>query len=603
MKRKRLVSILLFVLLLCVIGGGIFGFFAFRRAQKAKYLEAILTQADAKIEKGLSGDAAVIISRIGRLNASARQWLSLLKRCYYISAKTGDYTLFKKYAGLAVKNIPGNEDLWACVVFADLKKPDKPEKTVANALKHLASSKYDMLKAETLLRWKPDMIPGTAFSDIRARDIMGCGADPDPEKVELILTSLDLEELFPLVPVLWLLHEKPEKAYGFMKQKQSVIPEDLQLFTAFDSGHFDEALVLLEDVPEKQLSAVEKLLLKGDIFMEMQEYAKAKDLYKQTSAFIEDTIASNNAEIARLEGDSKNTNDKSSILAEINVLKEENAGLPSVQWIPYLNLAWLASILDEEGGFSYLLKAYDIFPEKKEILLPLGWYLVQQRQYDDAQEKLELFIRKNPKDPDISLLYLVLPSSLSNPERYRASLWELYNRYPDHTKIVQYFLWYLLGLKDKDGLSVILKKSKEIFGNAEWIYFYEGMLNSLYPSQESSGIFLESAKNSFLKAEELRDRWETLFNLGVISIKQGNLGAAQEFLEKSYSLLLKSMGDASPAHDGNALGSILVNLAWISMQNERYDDARKKINTVLSIEPTNLEALLMLRKLEGGSKN
>lgn len=570
MNKKRLLSIALFIVLLCVIGGGIYGYFAFRKAKTVSYLTAVLARVDSQIENGLFLEAGQEIDRIGPLSASAAQWLSLLRRSYAVSTGLGDFSLFKKIAQKAIKNIPGNEDLWACAVYADIRKPDKPEKTVSNALKHLKSQEYDSLRAEVLYKWRPEMLADSGIQDNRTNEILSFDGDPSPESVESVILSMGAESIYPFVPVVWLMRGKPDRAYSFMKEYPSAIPDSLRFFTAFDSAHLAEAMVLIDDVPDTELGKEEKELLRADILMSMGKYDTAQKLYQGM------------------------------VLAdENNPEAEQNPHL----WIPYLNLSWLASKLGEEGGFSYLLRAYDIFPDKKEVILPLGWYLVQQRDYSDAQQKIEQFMAKNPRDPDINLLYLILPSSLSNPVRYKASLWELYNRYPDHRKIVQYFLWYLLGIKDMKSLRLVLAKSREIFGDAEWIDFYDGLIFALYPKIGNSGIVPDDAKKAFIAAAEKTARWETYYNLGVLALKQGGMVQAQDYLQEARNVIAK-VGTEYPGYGNDKqLAKILVKLAGIQMQVDKHDDARKNINAALGIEPNNLEGLLLLKKLEGGIKN
>jgi tetratricopeptide (TPR) repeat protein len=296
---------------------------------------------------------------------------------------------------------------------------------------------------------------------------------------------------------------------------------------------------------------MELLFLEADLYMLQKEYNKAKAIYQQ-------------------------------------IIDED----PRHSWIPYLNLSWISSEQEKTFDFEYIKQAYEMFPEKKEILLPLVWYSMEQNRGQDYEQDLKQYLEEHPDDPDIRLLYLTVSSTMNNPAKYKAALWQLYNQYPGNANIAQYLCWYLFGMEDFEDVRTVLQRFENEAGTMEWIDFYRGAMASLQGNREK-------AVEHYASSLEIEERWETHYNLGLLHLKTGYRDRALEQFRRAEALVKRS---ETTLRSNKKHAGIYIKIAMIHFLNEDYEQAERQLNFGLEIDSGNLEGHLLAKKLEAATK-
>ena len=115
MNRKTARAILIIFLFLLIAGGGLYSYFRwFRNGSKDLDLETIFIVVDEDISKGYYSEAADTLSACKKFSGNSTVWFRILRRAEAISRALRDYSYLSECAEAAVKDLPGNEELWAC---------------------------------------------------------------------------------------------------------------------------------------------------------------------------------------------------------------------------------------------------------------------------------------------------------------------------------------------------------------------------------------------------------------------------------------------------------------------------------------------------------
>ncbi|MEW5817760.1 MAG: tetratricopeptide repeat protein, partial [Spirochaetota bacterium] len=327
---------------------------------------------------------------------------------------------------------------------------------------------------------------------------------------------------------------------------------------AYDYGNYPEALSILESYTNKSDTENPALaLFKGDVLIDGGDYESAAGIYK---AIIEE--------------------------------------FPRYSWEPYVNLAWLGEekgLTEKEPDINilkYLIQAGDYFPEKKEVVLPLALFFIEQERYDEARQELDTYLAVNRKDPDTGLMYLQVQGAYQNPARYTAALWDLFNRNPENRIIGRYFGWYLLGLNDFGSLNILLKSSEESQGKEGWILFYRGVMEALTGNTETA---IELLQQSY----EAQPLWTTLYNLARLYLLNGSYETAIEYLRQADTLYISKSRDLKKNPER---ADILIQIANAMYLLGKIEDAKRDLKYALDADPADIEGTLLMKKLEGEDK-
>lgn len=551
-KNRRIFFILLIVII--ITGGGVGGYIFYHEVlapKKSINVEELLLQTDDYLQTGYYSNAEDLLLQLRAFSGGANSWLRVLERAYTLSKNTNDYTVLYKLSQSATEKIPGSEELWYVRACAELKLK-RYEQAYEHATKYLSLEKYPSLITETSLYYTgekqesaPDQYSGmlVGLSDKKVETFLDAG-------------SMTGDDTFILLAAVLAMHYgERDRALSLIKGTPVTRSPLAHYFIAYDAGDLEYAENLLPEIRNSEtVDSSEWLMLSADIAMQKEQFSKAKQIY---------------AEVTQT--------------------------APTESWIPYLNLAWIAENRINEESLPYLLDAYTRFPDKKNVILPLAWYFTEQKNSDEALDKIARYRSDNPEDPGIELLFMSISSTVNNPAKYKAALWQLYNRYPENINIAQYLAWYLLGLEDFTELTTLLDHFEQHMGKMEWATFFRAAVHSL------NGDY-ESAQTLFTEALSFVPRWETRYNLGLLYVKQGFIDDGLDQFNQAEDLLIRRRRKEDKHTPDKKEADLYIKIAFAHYLNNDNSMAKRRLSYGLEIDPYNLEGRLLLKKLEAAEK-
>jgi tetratricopeptide (TPR) repeat protein len=574
MNRKPARAILFIFLFILIAGGGLYSYFRwFRNGSKDLDLETIFAVVDQDISKGYYTEADDTLSACKKFSGNSTVWFRILRRAEAISRALGDFSYLSEYAEAAVEDLPGNEELWAVRVYALLRE-EKYARAFSEGEKYLEEERYQPLIAEAALNLGPERVDSKKVEENQYWRMFMTGGERAPQTYEEYARETQDDRIFAAAAIAWMIEGDTGRAVENCTQIQGSEYDLLKVFIYYDAGKYSEALELLEALQDAgNVGGVEGNFLQADILMALEKYQNAEDVYER-------------------------------------IIRDA----PESSWIPYLNIVWIKTTKKGEiaDAAEYILKAFELFPQKEEVEIALSLFLIQfgrrgkgEELLGDISAKLEEMEADVSRRPDLSdqqraerineieeIRYLVNRSmNLSrSPEQYKTLLWQLFNQSERNVKIAQFFSWYLLGLHDYENLQTVLEKSERKFGEMEWIDFFYG---TMYAVRGKSDM----AKTRYEKAAEKMKRWETYYNLALLALQQGDHDLANDYFLMAEDKI-KTAEDTVTDRQGYA--QIRVKMAQIQMADQRYDIAKKTVLEALEYDSDNLEAQLLKKKLEAG---
>ena len=514
-------------------------------------VEELLTKADSQLSNGFYRAAQPYLERAMTVADTRDSWLSIAKRAVEMANATGNWALVLQVADRGTQNLPGFQELWAIKVIAQSRGGD-PSGAEATARQHLTDQRFQSFGTEAVLRAHPDLnMTGKSISQ-GDRQIIDTLTSRDPNLFENPASEIDSPDLLFDAVLLYAWKGEMKQAYTLLVSRKADASPEAGMLISYDAGQYDSVQSYFDGIPEKDRTPSFELL-NDDVLVLKQEYGKAAAAYLQ---FIDQH--------------------------------------PDAFWMPYVDLAWLAT--DEKTpqigiaqAMSHLEKAAGLFPNQREVILSLATLERGAGQLGAADTLLTEFLKNNPWDLDANLLSMQISGASQNPERLRSRLWELFYRASgsDRGKVARYLAWYLLGLNDYSGLQLLFQQVKGETG-VEWIPFYQGIDYAL------EGKYAESIAE-FNKAEVITDRWQTLYNLGVVELKAGDPTTAINDLQRADSALTSSNETLvkSPQR-----AQIHVALAEALSRQGNTEAAKREALYAQDMDKNNLSAALLLKKLD-----
>ena len=470
-----------------------------------------------------------------------------IQRDLFYGLQTDDFTRLEESARRAAHKRRGSEDFWAALVFAEMKLGNI-EDASAIGKKHLSSTEYKALLSQ--LHLISETINTGEEKGSREDLILSEYNTRDPMVYERIARMLPDPRLVINAALLWAGSGDPGKAYFLLKDRlPSSKYSKLLVYFAIDAGEFNNALITINSLRSRNnVYDAELSLLEADALMWLGMMGKAASIY---TAFIENN--------------------------------------PSFSLIPSLNLAWMAS---ETGNYTeaimYLDGAFRFFSGDRGLFIPKISYLYQEGKYDEAMIELSKFLNTHPMDKEGMLFALVMPKTIKNHVRHETTLWSLLNKNPEDDLIGRYFAAYSFMEKNYEDLEIILSRFVSYPDSAGWVAFFKGCSAATRGNLDSGIAFFRSS----LDEKEL---WETHFNLALLYSSYRDFAKSLNQLQQADHCLLSSgKGNILPARS-----VIRTEIARILSSQENYTGAVRELLFALDLDPTNYNARLMLKKMEG----
>jgi tetratricopeptide (TPR) repeat protein len=501
-----------------------------------------INQIDRLLEAGSIQQASGEINLLWKVSRSRDEWTKALKRAYAVGRASGDYELLRDGAQRAHKSIPGVEDFSALLVYG-LLRTGRYEQAIEVSRETLKNEKWFSLINEAYF-WE-GQIENREANAGRGGLLLALLESDDPLAFARAAQIFDDDRLSLDAALLSMYHGKVDDAYNFIFPIHDNFEEPF-MFIAYDSGKYEEALAALDLLRKSGQSGNSELLLFGtDLFYLANDLSSAYEF-------------------------------------GFHLIKTD----PMYSWIPFINVSsLLLKTNDFETATRLIETGSDLYPMNRNLELARIKTAIATGKIESAEEMIEIFRRDFGDDVNVVLLAYQLSRGRESIQRFESRLWELYLKEPDNYKNARYLASFLLSIRDMKGLDYLIDVFVEHNGNMEWTFFCKGITASVL-SDNMAGL------SNFNSALDLKQRWETLYNIAVLQIDRRDYDQALDNLRKAEFML-----DWSEASGSNR-AVIRIRIAGTLYKMGDLEAAVREARYALDLDPGLPEGRLLLKMLE-----
>lgn len=512
-------------------------------------LPRLLASLDASIGEGSLSTAADTIVSLRQLPRGEADQVRLLKRAWQVSKGSGDFSLL---ANLAARLLAqgGSPRVRAVAAYADLRSG-----RISDALRTLGRGKQageasDTLRGEALVR------SGTRWqgSDELTRTVLTLEGSTDPAAFTRAALRLDDKRLSLDAALLAMQNGSPGSAAAVIRSElgESRFDEAAGIML-YDAGAFDEAASRLRhrDLERPGIPAVGFLL--ADIAAASGSLPEAEGLLLRTLPLA-----------------------------------------PALSWTPYADLALFAfGRGDTDGALRRLEDGLAFFPQSRELRVMKARVLIRAGQAADARQVLGELVAERPSDVESALLLLTVEGPGLSPEASRGRLWKLFGRVPSDPTVFDTLCAALASSRDWEGMKIAAKQNAEAGGQpgARALTFM-GFAAAMSGDRDGA---IAAFRQADLAARDGTAR----FDLALVMILKGSTRAARTELDAAADEVRER---AAPRSAGRLLSGIETLRAASLMLDGDAEGAGSALARARSLDPSNLRAALLARKLAAGNQ-
>ena len=503
-----------------------------------------------KVDRMINGEgyssAATSLKKASSYAKTSLSWLSVIKRAYILSEETQDLAYFQKYTEQAFDIYPGNEDIRAFHVYSLLQ--NKQFELASELALSIKSSYYNNLKVEAALsaEFSSDTI-ADPFSYI----LNLLSSAEDPALFQKIGDITGNKKLIYDAAILYMKYGEVKKAYKLAYNITGDWVNDEAIgMIALDSGEYNQALTRFLNHNQMDIQNHNE---KWAIQLIIADLQQLLGYMNDAGAYYERSLQINS----------------------------------SGSWNQYANYSRL---LKENGRFrqsmDLLQEGIEVFPEnEKELIIAM---VVNQfdKNRSTTERYLKSFLDENPDDPEANLLYIDHFPIQTTPEKYGARIWELYNKNPSNRKIAEFLLWYLLGVGDLEGTTLVLDRFDRDSDRSYWTVFYRALSLSMAKGFDEAEILLH-------ESIEMKETWFSYYNLAVIQLFLNKYEDVLKNLDRAEYLLHRSS-----QIENRHLSNIKTKYASAYIGLNDMNSARIELEEALALDDENLEAALLTREIK-----
>ncbi len=500
-------------------------------------INTLLQSVDMSLGEHAYRDAYKKLQNVDLQNIDLVATKRYLKRVYEISRKRQQFTLFTKKTHTAVERYPHDRQLQFFYLFS-LLQTGAYDKALVYSQKNRNNTLLDTLTMELFLL-KPDMAD-THFSGSTSPLLSLSSRKPYVFKDAAAATKnpgFMYDEA-----LLYLTAGEPGKAYNLLEH----LPEGyrkrntLLFFSAFENKKYKKALEIINTY-DLGFTVQSIMLFTGDLMMHLQQFHAAEQKY-------------------------------------IDFIQL----YPKGSWIPYANLAWIASRRTDTGARSEVLQGLHYFPDSTDLLYSIVSYLVSIGDFKDAVSSIKKY---GNDDPTLKALSLRLQGSLE-PALLIAKLQEIVLKPDVPEQVKKFYCWFLVKTGNVSLLSAYLSSLKQQEGNSQWFQFFSAL------AAIDTGNFSE-ASDLFEKIYTVRKEWTVLFDAGLLQYREKNYKKAIELFQNAENAV---SGTGSTADRERS--QIRTFTAFVLEKAGNKKRAVKELHYALDLDASNMKAILELEKLD-----
>ena len=268
---------------------------------------------------------------------------------------------------------------------------------------------------------------------------------------------------------------------------------------------------------------------------------------------------------------------------------------PQLSWTPYANLGYLAASRGDEALADRRLEdGLAFFPRSRELRIARARVALRSGNGGAASTILGALLADRPDDGEAALLLLDIQEKELSPERYRARLWKLFNRIPSDPATFALLTTALIGAHDWDGAGVAVRQYEAAGGSddAGELLLIQGMIAAMQGDDAK-------AATAFRSAEETVRDGRARYDMALLLVRKGNARAAIQELGIAADEYA-ARGD--PAQRDRVLARIETLIGSARLIDGDEAGAHGAFARALALDPGNLRAGLLLRKLEAGGQ-
>ena len=529
-------------------------------------LHAVLSSLDVAIAGGYLTTARETLASIRSLPSAEADLLSLLKRAFQVSRGTGDFTLLADLAGRALAGNGRSERIRIVAAYGNLRSGRLSETEKALARGAPAGSVAESLRGEALLRrgarW--------SGSDELTRDLVALQDTVDPA--------------------------------GFAAAELRAGDKRLSLdaaLLAMRQGLTETALrVALSDLGESRFDEVAGLIL-----YDGGEFATAAARMERLNAYRRGipAVGLQLADISAAAGNDANS--EAWLLRTLPLA-------PALSWTPYADLSMFALRRGDTPAAGRLLEeGLAFFPHSRELRVMKARLEIRTGDVPAAEALLTGLLADNPSDGEAALLLLALQGPGLSPEASRARLWKLFDLMPSGPKVLDALVSSLIAARDWDGLLIAFRQYQVSGGPLDArLLLLQGFAAAM--NGDDTG-----ATAAFRRSEALARDGSGRFNIALLMLRRGasraalaELDGAGEDLQARNANPPSAMQPSPPsAMQPSPPSAMLMSRIETLRGAARLLDgdaagAGAALSRALALDPHNLRAGLLLRKLEAGGQ-
>ena len=553
MRRTALVGILAAL----VIAAAAWLFIVLRQPRAADSdLQPVLTRLDAAISGGYLSTARETLASFRPLPRAETAQLSLLKRAFQVSDGLGDFQLLAELAGRALAQNGRSERVRAIAAYGSLRagRVSDAEKILSRGAS--AGSSADSLRGEIQLR-RGSRWPG---SDALTRELVGLEDTTDPAA----FTGASMragDKRLSLDAALLAMQR------GAIETAARIVRADL------GESRFDEAAgLVLYDAGDF-----------GGAAARLRRLDAARPGIPAIGMQIADIFAA-----AGNGGESEKWIQRTLPLA------------PALSWTLYADLALFSMDRGQTGPAARLLEdGRAFFPGSRELRLMQARLDIRSGDAPAAEKLLTGLLAERPTDGEAALLLLALQGPGLSPEASRARLWKLFDLVPADTAVFDALGSALIAARDWEGMRIAVRQNQNAGGQPDArILVLQGFAAAM--SSDDAAAIAAFRRSSLLSRDGT-----ARFNIALVMLRRGAARAALAELDGAVEEAGASPGSSAAVGDptrSETLSRIETLRGAARLLDGDAPGAGAALSRALALDPHNLRAGLLMRKLEAGGQ-
>jgi thioredoxin-like negative regulator of GroEL len=512
-------------------------------------LRLMLPRLDAAISGGSLSTAKEILASVQSVPAGELDQLSLLKRAFQVGRETGDFSVLSDLSTRALALNGRSEQVRAVAAYAALRSGRVSDGQKILGRSPAAGSGGELLKGEAVLRggsvWKG--------SDGLTRDLIALEESQSPAAFAAAAVRTGERRLTLDAALLAMRQGSPDAALRLVRDLDDARFDEPVGLMLYDGGDFTAAVSRLERRDHEKPGIAATGLVLADIF----------------------AAAANSAQSERW-------------------LFKTLQAAPSLSWTPYANLSLFAA---QRGDMAAAGRQLDdglaFFPRSRELRFMKARVDILAGDHRAAESILGEVLADRPSDSEAALLLLGLQSAEMSPEAVRARLWNLFNLAPSDPSVFDTLASSLIAAQDWEGMQIAMKQHQASGGQPDArALLLQGLAAAM---QADDALATAAFRRSALLAKDGMAR----FNLALVLLRRGAARAALAELDGAAEEVQET---APPGGRARLLSRVETMRGAARLLDGDIPGAGSALSRARALDPRNLRAGLLLRKLEAGGQ-